>query len=516
MKIKKYILISAVVFVAASCSLDYNPIDTYSDITEGIDTTSASSQVILKDRAAVINQRQVLYQRLKDGQEHWYLDMLLLAESHSDNAYAGSPNAETTPFEINSIEGSNPNLKRDWNGHMDNIAQANRLIQGIDELKDPSLTEAEAKQFRAEGLIFRSLVYFDMVRIWGRVPLITTVGKDITADNIEEVYPAYFPQQSEEIDVYKQIEKDLLEAEKYAPKNNPTDKTLLTKSVARALLAKVYAEKPLRDYNKVIAYADSVAADGFELVPDFSDLWGVQLQNPSAPPGENNFAIDAKKRNTSEAILEIQYPVGSGNWVTWMFGRSLDNWNFWFDWAKWITPSRDLINAFQTAGDTKRYNESVVWYSCSWNIYYPSSNYPFMYKTRSAYNSIIKIRYADILLLKAEALIQTGDLSGAASIINDKIRKRAGLAALPASITNDKNALLNAYLNERRLELAFEGQRWFDLVRLDKVEEVLNTLPSRDSGRPALRYPYDQFSYKLPIPQDIIDQNPNLVQNPGY
>ncbi len=511
-KIKNFI-VCGLIFFTASCSLDYDPVSIYSDVTEGVDSTS--NYVILKDRAAVLNQRQVLYQRLKDGQEHWYLDMLLLAESHSDNAYAGAPNAETTPFEINSIEGSNPNLKRDWNGHMDNVAQANRLIQGIDELTDPTLTDAERKQYRAEGQIFRALVYFDMVRIWGRVPLITTVGKDITSENIAEVYPAYFPAQTEEIEVYQQIEKDLLEAEQYAPNTDPGDKTLLTKSVARALLAKVYAEKPLRDYAKVIEYVDKVTTDGFALVTDFSDLWGVILADPSSAPGASNFAIDAKKRNTTEAILEIQYPVSSGNWCTWMFGRSLNDYNYYFDWSKWITPSRDLLQAFQNAGDTKRLNESIVWYSCGWNIYYPADHYPFMYKTRSAYNSIIKLRYADILLLKAEALIQTGKLDLAAPIIN-QIRSRAGLAALPAAVTTNKESLLNAYLNERRLELAFEGQRWFDLCRLDKVEEVMNAVFTTDEGRPAQRYPYDTFSYKLPIPQDIIDQNPNLEQNPGY
>jgi len=510
----KNLWIYGLALIITSCSLDYEPVDIYSNITEGNDTIS-SEQVILKDKAAVLNQRQVLYQRLKDGQEHWYLDLLLLAESHSDNAYAGSPNAETTPFEVNSIEGSNPNLKRDWNGHMNNVAQANRLIQGIDELNDPMLTEAEGKQIKAEGLIFRSLIYFDMVRTWGRVPLVLVVGKDITAENIEEVYPAYFPAQNEEIEVYEQIEKDLLEAEKYAPDKNNADKTLLTKSVARALLAKVYAEKPIRDYNKVIEYADKVIADGFSLVPDFNDLWGVLLANPAAAPGANNFAIEAKVRNSSEAILEIQYPVGSGNWCTWMFGRSLDDWNFYFEWAKWITPSRDIIKAFEDAGDTKRFKESVVYYSCDWNIYYPADNYPFMYKTRSKYNSIIKLRYADILLLKAEALIQTNDLSGAATIIN-QIRQRAGLNALSAAVTGNKEALLNAYLNERRLELAFEGERWFDLVRLDKVEDVMNAVFSKDEGRPAQKYPYDKFSYKLPIPQDVIDQNPNLEQNPGY
>jgi hypothetical protein len=126
---------------------------------------------------------------------------------------------------------------------------------------------------------------------------------------------------------------------------------------------------------------------------------------------------------------------------------------------------------------------------------------------------VIKFRYADVLLLKAEALIMTGDLNGAAAIIN-QTRNRAGLGNLPSSATSGKDALLNAYLKERRLELALEGQRWFDLVRLDKVEEVLNQL--KDEGRPPLVYQYDGNSYRLPIPQAVMDQNPNLIQNPGY
>lgn len=76
--------------------------------------------------------------------------------------------------------------------------------------------------------------------------------------------------------------------------------------------------------------------------------------------------------------------------------------------------------------------------------------------------------------------------------------------------------MLTALLKERRLELAFEGQRWYDLVRLGKVEEVMNAVFAKDSGRKALAYPFNSNSYKLPIPQAVIDQNPNLVQNPGY
>jgi hypothetical protein len=507
-----YIIVCGLALASVSCSLDYEPIDTYSDVTEGISEDSV--KVVFKDKAAVENQRRIIYNRMKDGQEHWYLDMLLLGESHSDNAYAGSPNAETTPFEVNSIEGSNTNLRRDWNGHMANVSAANLLINHVDEVTDPALTTAEKEQYKAEAKIFRAMVYFDMVRIWGNIPLVTTVAGDITSETIEDVYSDYFPPQADEKTIYEQIEKDLLEALPSAPDTNPSDKTLFSKSVARTLLAKIYAEKPLRDYAKVIQYCDEIAADRFDLVSDFSDLFGVALRDNTLPPSQDNQAINAKARNTKETILEAQFFPGNTNWVSWMFGRSLDDWTFYFDWAKWITPSRDLAKAFADENDTKRLNETIVYYSCGWNIYYPADNYAFMYKCRSAYNSIIKFRYADVLLLKAEALIMgDGDLSGAVAIIN-KIRNRAGLADLPAAATANKEAMLNALLKERRLELALEGHRWFDLVRLDKVEAVLNNL--KDEGRPALVYPYNEYSYKLPIPQDIIDQNPNLVQNPGY
>ena len=117
--------------------------------------------------------------------------------------------------------------------------------------------------------------------------------------------------------------------------------------------------------------------------------------------------------------------------------------------------------------------------------------------------------------MKAEALIGKGDFAGAAAIIN-QTRNREGLSDLPASATSSKDAILNAYLKERRLELALEGQRWFDLVRLDKVEEVLNTAKQRDPDRMNLVYQFEPYSYLLPIPANIMDQNPNLIQNPGY
>lgn len=502
----KYILLNltASILLATSCSLDYDPIDTYSDVTQG--ETEEGNKVVFKDKADVDSHLKTLYNQIRDRQEHWYMDRLLIAESHSDNAYAGTTGAEVMPFETNSIEGTNSVLDRGWTRYLEDLGRANKLIVFIDSVQDKSLSQDQINIYKAQGKIFRAMVFFDMVRIWGDIPLITFVADDITAENIEETYPQYFPKQSTELEVYKQIEEDLLYALTYAPDNNPGDKTLFTKSVARALLAKVYAEKPIRDYDKVIKYADELAADGFDLVDDFSDLFGMNADN-----------TDAKMRNTKESILEAQFFPGSGNWVTWMFGRDVVNWDSNFTWAKWITPSRDLIKAYKDAGDTKRFEESVVYYSCGWSNYYPSNNYPFMYKCRSANSSIIKYRYADILLLKAEALIMKDapNLALAADVI-DKVRARAGLPKLATSVRSSKDKMLEALLLERRLELAFEGERWFDLVRLNKVEETMNAVFAKDEGRGALVYAFDQNSYRLPIPQNAIDKNPNLEQNTGY
>ena len=488
-----------------SCSLDYDPVSDFSEVTIG-DQGGSGSTIPFKNRAEMLTQYNAMYSRMRDNQEHWYLDVMLLAEAHSDNAYGGTTGAEVIPFENNSVDGGNSVLDRDWNRYLSDIATANKITYYIDSVPDALFQQAERERWKAEAKIYRAMILFDMTRIWGDIPLITTVAGDITAENIEEVYPNYFPEQKPAAEVYAQIVKDLTEALPYAPESNATDKTKLSKSVAYALLTKVYAEKPIRDYAKVVQYADEVLKGGFSLVTNYEDLFGMNADN-----------TDCKARNTAESIFELQYPVGSGNWVNWMFGRNLSNWDESFTWAKWVTPSRDLIKAYQNEGDNVRYAQSIVYYETTWSNYYPSSNYPFMYKCRSSHSNIIKLRLADILLLKAEALIMkdSPDLSGAATIINT-IRNRVGLDPLSSSVTSSKESMLTALLNERRLELAFEGQRWFDLCRLGKVEEVMNAVYAKDSGRKNRINQFTENSYKLPIPQAALDQNANLVQNPGY
>lgn len=482
-----------------ACSLDVEPISDPTELTQGVltDTTSA----VLKDRQAALDQRKNLYEKFRNRQEHWSLDLRLIADCHSDNAYAGTTGAEVVPYETNSIDPSNSVLSRDWTRFLEDIAQANVLINGLDDLKSQGqISDGDYRQWKAEGMIFRAIVMFDMARLWGSFPVITTIARTITSENIEEVYPTYYPPKKTSEECYLQIVSDLEYGVQYAPDFSSTDRTLLSKTVAQAMLAKVYAERTIQDYNKVVEYAELVRnTPGLELEPDFATLWGYDADKK-----------DCVKRNTSESILEVQWTTGNSNWESWMYGRCLEDYDFYFTWAKWVTPSRDIIDDFTREGDNVRLNESVIYEECTWANYYPSSHYAFMYKMRSGLQNYYKLRLADILLLEAEAYAYLAQPEKAAGLVNE-VRSRVGLAAVDAA-----GDMVEKVLHERRLELAFEGQRWFDLCRNGKVEQYMNAVYAKDAGRLAQRRQFDRNSYLLPIPQTALDENVNLEQNPGY
>lgn len=495
--------------MATSCGLNYDPVSDYSDVTEGA-IDNKEEEVIYGNRADAESALKALYEDFRGNQNQLQLDYLLIGDVHSDNAYAGTTGSEVVDPATNDLNGTTLCVNRDWNYYMLQAAKCTKFIVGVGSVGDNSLSEAEINTMRAQAQVLRAFIWFRMVRMWGNIPIITTVPKDITSENIAESYESYFPAQNTEAEAYEYILKDLNDAIMYAPEGNG-DKTRFSKDVARAILAKVYAERPVRDYAKVIEYVDELTRRGYDLLPEYGDLFNID------GPVKDGFTATPVTTNSVESILEVHYPVGSGNWASWMYGRCLEDWDNSFSWAKWITPSRDLISAFDKVGDTKRKQQTVVYYECAWSNYYPSDNYAFMYKVRSGYSNVFFLRYDDLLLLKAEALInrENPDLQAAADII-DRIRSRAGVAKLTSAEKSDKDALLKAYINERRLELACEGERWFDLVRLGIVEETMAAAQRNDAYRLPISVPYTANSYLLPIPQDVLDTNPNVVQNPGY
>ena len=507
----KYIIcgIAAMGLMFTGCSLDYDPVSDYSDVTEGA-IDEEQEDAIYANRASAESALTALYEDFRGNQNELQLDWLLLGDVHSDNAYAGTTGSEVVDPATNELNGTTLCVNRDWEYYMLQAAKCTKFIVGIESVADGSLTQDEVNTMRAQAEILRAFIWFRMVRMWGNIPIVTTVPADITSENIAESYESYFPKQNTEAEAYQYILQDLNDALQYAP-DGTADKTRFSKDVAVALLAKVYAERPVRDYAKVIEYVDRLTARGYQLMPSYGDLFNVDgavKDGGTATPLYTNCA---------ESILEVHYPVGSGNWASWMYGRTLEDWDFYFTWAKWITPSRDLLAAFDSEGDTQRKNQTVVYYSCNWSNYYPMENYAFMYKVRSGYSNVFFLRYDDLLLLKAEALLygENVDMNAAAAII-DQIRARAGVKALSAQEKGGLDALKKAYVQERRLELACEGERWFDLVRLGLVEEAMAAAQRTDPGRLPLVEPFTANSYLLPIPQSVLDTNPNVVQNPGY
>ena len=278
---------------------------------------------MLKDKAAAESQLTAIYQLFRNRQEHMHLDYVLLGDSHSDNAYAGTTGQETIPLETNALDAATGTLSRDWTRYLEDIAKANVLINGVEPLhQNGQLNDNEYHQLKAQGEIFRAICMFRMARMWGSFPVITKIASTITSKNIEEVYPTYYPPRSTEEECYQQIISDLEDAEQYAPDFDSADRTLMTKTVAQAMLCKVYAETAVQDYDKVIAYAEKVCAtNGLKLEPDFATLWGWDDQKK-----------DCVKRNTSEGILEVHWYTGAGNWESWMYGRCLEDYDNGFTW----------------------------------------------------------------------------------------------------------------------------------------------------------------------------------------
>jgi hypothetical protein len=267
----------------------------------------------------------------------------------------------------------------------------------------------------------------------------------------------------------------------------------VTSGAVKAMLAKVYATIEPHDWNKVLQYCDEVIAEGYSLVPTYDELW--ELGN----------------ENTSESIFEINYSGGitDGNWGVKIF-RGID-------WKKFNLPSNDLVQAFDDEGDMIRKNNAVIFLDVSgkWSdIHWPQTNYPFINKWRNfeegSDQNYIFYRLADILLLKAEALNELNQTGDAADLV-DQIRERVNLPKTTAATQAEMRLAIE---KERRLELAFEGHRWFDLKRTGRAIEVMNN--AKGAGGEPLGYNLTPSRLVWPIPQAELDKNTNLIQNEGY
>jgi hypothetical protein len=231
--------------------------------------------------------------------------------------------------------------------------------------------------------------------------------------------------------------------------------------------------------------------------------------------------FDNNHRNSVESIFEIQHSAiaGTTNYgpeLLLPFSLTGDN------WAKFNVPTNDLIADYRSQNDTVRLQASVYFSVASDTNGaipppYTKLPVPFSYKWKDAdgYNSPdneILIRLADIILLKAEALNQTGQTAQAIPLIN-QIRARVNLPVTTASSQTDVAA---AILNERRLELALEGTRWLDLLRAGAQYTISLMATQVDPNGNPLNYQLNTNKLLWPVPQSERDLDKNLSQNTGY
>jgi hypothetical protein len=485
---KRLYLISILLFVLFSFNackkfLDVQP------VSQGI-ATGATDSIPYKTANEIEAALAGVYAGFKN--EYFELDYFVNGDAQSDDAYAGADNPANFQIDDFKIDATNSNVSRDWAYLYSIIGNANSVINNVASVPDPALSEERKQEILGEASFIRAYMYFQLVQLWGDVPLQLKEVKTISADLLPEIYNILFPPRSAAADVYKQIILDFETALASVNATGP-NKGYVTTGAANAMLAKVYATQVPHDYAKVLTYCDQVIAGGYSLLPDYHMLW------------------DNLNKNSSEAIFEINYTGGStdGNWGASMF-RGLD-------WKKFNIPSNDLVKAFDLEKDTVRKKASIIFLDVTgkWSdIHWPQTNYPFLNKwhnfEQGSDQNYIFLRLADILLLKAEALNESGDLAGAAALVN-MIRTRAKLGSTTAGNQADMRLAIE---KERRLELAFEGFRWFDLKRNGRAIDVMNSAVGPDDL--PIGYHVTQNKLIYPIPQAELDKNMKLVQNPGY
>lgn len=430
--------------------------------------------------------------------DYYVWDNVLFQDVRADNHYAGGDNAEIYAIADVNINANNSRVFGAWSSIYNAISKANLVLERAPLINDPALSETRRDQIMGEASFLRAYHYYNLAKMWGSVPLVL--------ETVKSADPAVTRvARSSEEEVYEQIIRDL----EFALDNRLPDsygddpsvnKARATKGAANALLAKAYAQRPNPDYAKVLEHADKVINSGqYRLLGNYDQLFNG-----------NNY-------NNDESILEVQFLGGvEGNWAPQMhLPPSLSG----DAWRKFVTPTHDLVNAFDAEGDEIRKNATVLFEEVSWVDEYwgnqTGSLVPFAYKWRNAngWASADRqyiFRLGDIILLKAEALNELGRPEEAAQQV-DIIRARVELPAVPANVRSSQQEIKRIILKERRLELAQEAQRWDDLRRSGLLLEVMNNFNDIDlrNGQP-LNLNVTENDLFLPLPQQELDRNPNL------
>lgn len=419
-----------------------------------------------------------------------------LASDEMENRLAGATDLDQLQtFTHRPVSGS---LYDFWSLAYKGISNANFAIGGIPKVKADA---AFKNRMIGEARYLRAMLYFDLVRWFGDIPLVLTLNGELT------------PRRNPRAEIYAQIIDDLMFAAQNLPDSYPANNGLgrATKWAATGLLAKVYLTQG--EWQKCVDQCNAVINSGkFGLYDDFAEAFRIPNENGK----ETLFGVGFGTANNSISFWE------SGQFNVRLLPRKLSGAIPGVNAQGWQVATQNLYDSYHPQ-DRRR---EVTLLTTIQNLdgstttvephiqkYWDRVNEPAAGNTE---HDFPYLRYSDVLLMKAEALneLNSGPNADAYTAVN-QVRKRARfngtteLPILPDLQGLSYQAFKDALLLERRHEFVAEGHRWFDLVRFGKLAELVPQAKPGVQPQP--------FHNLFPVPQGEIDLNQNLLpQNPGY
>ncbi|RRA97593.1 RagB/SusD family nutrient uptake outer membrane protein [Larkinella rosea] len=482
----KYIAAGLMAFVLSSCK----------DFLVVVPETALSSATFFSKEADFQQAVNAAYAPLRQmfNERAWVLE-----EMHSDNTYYGrntlygavDATENVADFAVPTANGvtANDNVLVQYRLNYQIIARANQILTTIDAVN----FGADSKNnLKGQAQFLRAFAYFDLIRLFGKVPLHLT---PVTSRE-DAASPLATADQ-----VYAQIEKDATDASKGLLNKAKQEAGRATSGAAKTLLANLYiTQKKWAQAETVLK--DVVANDGYMLMPDYN----------------NAFSFTATNKNNQESIFEIQYMEGSAGYNGNQMYRFMPSPITAAELQPFTgtsnaqptsqesnnIPTPDLIAAYET-GD-KRKDISIGYVTLSQSLR-DNKVYPYIKKyvrPHSLHNNTGQnwpvYRYAEVLLFLAEALNEQGKTADAATYLN-QVRARAGLAATTAT---SQATMREAIFKERRVELAFENKRWFDLTRTGRVKEIIGAYGAKVKANP-LDYYFPKGAVPPPNAFTVLD-----------
>jgi hypothetical protein len=446
-------------------------------------------------------------------QDWWQMDFFrLVGDICSDDAFKGNALqgdqrdfGNLANFNINA---SNEWVDVQWRFAYQGIFRCNLVIENV---PNAPITEEQIEVLVAEAKFLRGVFYFDLVKNFGGVPLLTS---PIAVDDANL-------SRSTEDEIWAQIEQDFFEASNHLPLKSEQDANQIgraTRGAAIAYLAKAHLYQ--NEFIEAQQYAQEVImTNQYNLNDSFENVWNINNPNGNGSIFEIQHSYN-DIYDSGSALPVVTRSRSDGGWGFCTPSSHLDN--FMGDDPRrihTIIRQGEFVDDDHPSYDTN-VNENMTG-RINRKYYLSNENRPANEEhKRSGLNHIL-IRYADLLLIHAEAAYHNGDESSANNSVN-LVRYRVGLPTINSSGTQ----LINDIYRERRLELAMEGHRYYDLKRTGRLAEAMSNFLNYnvnestdlyDAGNDEGRLFNASIHTIFPIPQSEIDLSGGLItQNPGY